>query len=65
MHYNCLIVDDETDLAKMTSEYFQMFDLSGACVENGAACRQFLEDNKVDLILMDINMKDETGFFDM
>ena len=25
MHYNCLIVDDETELAKMTAEYFKMF----------------------------------------
>lgn len=62
MYYNCLIVDDETDLAEMTSEYFQMFNVSCSCVENGSACLQFLEDNQVDLILMDINMEDETGF---
>lgn len=62
MHYNCLIVDDETELANMTREYFQMFDVSCACVGNGADCRTFLKDNQVDLILMDINMDDETGF---
>lgn len=28
MHYNCLIVDDETDLSKMTCEYFDMFGVS-------------------------------------
>lgn len=28
MHFNCLIIDDEVDLAKMTCEYFQMFDKS-------------------------------------
>lgn len=62
MHYNCLIVDDETDLAKMTSEYFQMFDVSCSYVESGSECRAFLYKNQVDLILLDINMHDETGF---
>lgn len=27
MHYNCLIVDDEEELAAATSEYFNMFDI--------------------------------------
>lgn len=62
MHYNCLIVDDEIELAKMTGEYFRLFDVSCACVENGEGCRKFLEDNQADLILMDINLEDETGF---
>ena len=26
MHYDCLIVDDEIELARMTAEYFEMFD---------------------------------------
>ena len=26
MHYNCLLVDDEIELAEMTCEYFNMFD---------------------------------------
>ena len=26
MHYNCLIVDDEKELADATCEYFEMFD---------------------------------------
>lgn len=62
MHYNCLIVDDETELANMSREYFEIFDVSCACVENGTECLKFLKDNQVDLILMDINMEDETGF---
>lgn len=59
MHYNCLVVDDETDLAKMTSEYFEMFDVSCACVDSGEKCREFLKDNQVDVLLMDINMEEE------
>ncbi len=41
MHYNCLIVDDETDLSQMTCEYFQMFDVSCASVENAKECEVF------------------------
>lgn len=62
MHYNCLIVDDETDLAKMTCEYFEMFDVTCACVETAGECKNFLKENKVDVILMDINLKEESGF---
>ncbi len=62
MHYNCLIVDDEIDLAKMTCEYFQMFDVSCTYVETGEECETFLQENQVDVLLMDINLKDESGF---
>lgn len=62
MHYNCLIVDDETDLAKMTCEYFEMFEVSCAYVETAAACEAFLKEHRVDLLLMDINLGEESGF---
>ena len=62
MHYNCLIVDDEVDLSKMTCEYFEMFDISCASVETAAECEKFLKVNQVDVLLMDINLSDESGF---
>ena len=62
MHYNCLIVDDETDLAKMTCEYFQMFDVTCACVGQSEACLNFLKEHDVDLLLLDINLDQESGF---
>ena len=62
MHYNCLIVDDETELAKMTAEYFMMFDVSTAYVSSAADCYAFLEGNTVDLLLLDINLGDGSGF---
>ena len=62
MHYNCLIVDDEIELAKMTAEYFQMFDISTEYVDSAASCYDFLEENDVDLILLDINLGDGSGF---
>lgn len=62
MHYNCLIVDDETELSKMTCEYFQMFNVSCAYVETASECEKFLIENQVDVLLMDINLGDESGF---
>ena len=62
MHYNCLIVDDEEDLAKMTAEYFGMFDVGTAYVTSGEACFAFLKEHTADLILLDINLGDGTGF---
>lgn len=61
-HYNCLIVDDEIELAKMTCEYFQMFDVSTAYVDNGEAALSFIEENDVDMVLLDINLGDASGF---
>ena len=62
MHYNCLVVDDEMELAKMTCEYFQMFDVTAAFVMSGEACMDFLKENTVDLLLLDINLGDGSGF---
>lgn len=62
MHYNCLIVDDEEELAKMTAEYFRMFDVSTEYVCSSADCYRFFETNTADLILLDINLGDGSGF---
>lgn len=62
MHYHCLIVDDETELAKMTAEYFNMFEVSTAYVESGEECFAWLKENTADLILLDINLGDGSGF---
>ena len=62
IHYRCLIVDDEIELAKMTAEYFQMFDIQTEYVGSAASCYEFLENNTVDLILLDINLGDGSGF---
>ena len=62
MHYNCLIVDDEAELAKMTAEYFEMFDIKTQYVNSAASCYDFLDKNDVDIILLDINLGDGSGF---
>lgn len=62
MHYNCLIIDDETDLSRMTCEYFNMFEVSCTYVETAAECMDFLKQHTVDILLLDINLKEESGF---
>ncbi len=63
MHYNCLIVDDETELARATAEYFKMFDVTAQFVDSAAACFSFFDEgNTADLILLDINLGDGSGF---
>ena len=62
MHYHCLIVDDETELAKMTAEYFEMFDIRTQYVDSAASCYSFFEENEADLILLDINLGNGSGF---
>lgn len=62
MHYNCLIIDDELDLAKMTCEYFEMFEISCEYVDTAKKCLVFLEEHEVDILLLDINLMEESGF---
>ncbi|MBR5712236.1 MAG: response regulator transcription factor [Lachnospiraceae bacterium] len=62
MEYQCLIVDDEIELAKSTAEYMEMFDIRTAYVDSAAACYEFLRDNTTELILLDINLGDGSGF---
>ena len=62
MKYDCLIVDDEVMLSENTREYFNMFDVKTAWVADEAACLEFFRENETDLILLDINLGDKSGF---
>ncbi len=62
MHYSCLIVDDETELARTTAEYFKMFEVSTHFVTSAEECYSFFEENTADLVLLDINLGDGSGF---
>jgi two-component system, OmpR family, response regulator RegX3 len=62
MKYDCLIVDDEIDLAAATCEYFNMFGISSEYVKNSAECLAFLKENEARIILLDINLENESGF---
>lgn len=62
MHYSCLMIDDEEPLAEATCEYFNMFNVKSTYVINSKAALSFLKDNSTDLILLDINLQDQSGF---
>ena len=46
----------------MTAEDFQMFDITTAYVNSAEECYKFFEDNTVDLLLLDINLGNGSGF---
>lgn len=62
MEYQCLVVDDEKELADSTAQYFTMFGIATKAVYDGESCLQFLKTNTVDVILLDINLTDTSGF---
>lgn len=62
MNYNCLIIDDELELAMATAEYFNLFDVKTAFVSSVAEYENFAKENNTELILLDINLGDESGF---
>lgn len=62
MKYNCLIIDDEISIAETTCDYFNMFDIKSAYVTTYEECIEFLNQNVADLILLDINLGQSSGF---
>ena len=62
MHYNCLVIDDEKMLAENTCEYFNLFDVKSTYVLGAKECVDFLAQNEVDVILLDINLEKTSGF---
>lgn len=62
MKYDCLIIDDEKELANNTCEYFNMFEVKTAAVYSGAEAEEFMRGNDISLVLLDINLSDGSGF---
>ena len=62
MRYDCLIIDDEKELADNTCEYFNMFDVKTAAVYSSAEAREFMKNNEPCVVLLDINLSDGSGF---
>jgi two-component system response regulator RegX3 len=60
--YDCLIVDDEEALSQSTCEFFNMFGVRTFWAADKNACFDFLKNNKTDLILLDINLGQTSGF---
>lgn len=62
MHVNCLLIDDEVELTKMTKEYFELFGVTCESVADSESCMAFLKENTADVFLLDINLGNESGF---
>ncbi len=62
MTYNCLIIDDEKLLADSTAEYFNLFGVKTALAYSVSDCRNFFKENTAELLLLDINLGDGSGF---
>ncbi|MEO3946345.1 response regulator transcription factor [Gorillibacterium sp. CAU 1737] len=63
--YDCLIVDDEEALSQSTCKYFHMFGLKTHWAADEQACFDFLAQNKADLILLDINLGQQSSGFEI
>ncbi|MCL2427357.1 MAG: response regulator transcription factor [Oscillospiraceae bacterium] len=62
MNYDCLIIDDEPEIASGTCEYFNLFEVRSHYVLTAEDALSFLSDNTVRLILLDINLGQDSGF---
>ena len=62
MTYDCLIVDDEAALSESTCKYFNMCDVKTAWANDSKSCIEFFKENSAKLILLDINLGDDSGF---
>lgn len=62
MEYDCLIVDDEEALAQSTCDYFNLFDVKTTWAPGMPAALTFLQTNHAEVILLDINLPDGSGF---
>ena len=62
MTYDCLIIDDEKLLADSTAEYFNLFGIKTGVAYSASNCRDFLRENSAQLLLLDINLGDGSGF---
>lgn len=62
MKYDCLIIDDEKLLADSTAEYFNLFGVKTASVYSAFECLEFFREDTAKLLLLDINLGDNSGF---
>lgn len=63
MNYKCIIVDDEPLAQKILAGYIQQcgnFEITGI-FNNAADARSFIKNNAPDILLLDIQMPEETG----
>lgn len=62
MNKRILIIDDDIDLSYIIKEMLEDYNYNVTHVDTAKKAFQILENNIFDLILLDINLPDETGF---
>jgi len=62
MKYDCLIIDDERLLSENTKEYLEFFNLKVDWRSGFNTALDFFNHHTTGLILLDINLGDESGF---
>lgn len=60
--YKVLMIDDDEVIAQTTAEYFNMFDVKTSYVTSFESAVDFLDNNTVSMLLLDINLGDKSGF---
>ena len=63
MKWDCLVIDDEKLLADSTAEYFNLYGVKTAAAYSALECREFFRENTAELLLLDINLGDGSGFW--
>lgn len=62
MKRNILIIDDDSDLSLIISDMLESYGFNVTGAENSDEAFRMLESSTFDLILLDINLPDATGF---
>lgn len=62
MKNNILIIDDDTDLSFVISDMLEGYGYNVTTAENAEQAFEMLGEKSFDLILLDINLPDSTGF---
>ena len=57
-----LIIEDDKDLSYITADMLKSYGYQVECVEDAAAAYALLMNHRFDLIILDINLPDESGF---
>lgn len=62
MNYSVLIIDDEKELSEYTAKYFNMSGVTAQYALDSKTALEYLKENTYSLILLDINLGDDSGF---
>ena len=62
MNYSVLIIDDEKELSEYTAKYFNMSGVTTQYALDSKTALEYLKENTYSLILLDINLGDDSGF---